>query len=102
VAAKNSEAKITCESVTVQVDRFQPMLAGGTCKGFARVTFRTDVGSVSIDNFRLLESKKGGYFVAPPSHKKGEKFYDDVSVDGDLGKILRAVITQAYEESQAK
>ena len=95
----DGDATISCGTVTVTVDRFQPMLDTGSCVGFAKVSFRTPVGSVSIDNFRLLKGKNGSLWVAPPSHKKGEKFYDDVAVDGDLKKLLDGVVKKAYKES---
>lgn len=99
MAGKDGVAKIACESISIKVDRFQPLLATGCLKGFARLVFTTEVGSISIDNFRLLETKDGRLFVAPPSHKKGEKFYDDVVLDGDLAKLVHAVVKQAYEHS---
>lgn len=98
MAGKDGVAKIACESVSISVDRFQPWLNTGKLKGFARVTFKTEVGSISIDNFRLLESKDGKLFVVPPSHKKGEKFYDDVEVNGDLAKLMQAVVMAAYKD----
>lgn len=96
----DGDATIQCGQMTVTVDRFQPMLETGSCVGFAKVAFRTAVGSISIDNFRLIKGKKGSMFVAAPSHKKGEKFYDDVVVDGDLRKMLNGLVKKAYQDSK--
>ena len=96
----DGDATIQCGTITVEVERFQPMLETGNCLGFARVCFRTPVGSVSVDNFRLLKGNKGDLWVAPPSHKKGEKFYDDVKVDGDLAKLMTGVVKKAYQDTK--
>ena len=89
-------------AMTVEVERMQVMLDTGSCKAFVKIRFKTAVGSIAVDNFRLIESKKGEMFVAPPSHKKGEKYYDDVEVTGDLAKYLRAAVLRKYQEEAPK
>lgn len=84
--------------MTIEVDSIRRQLDVGACKAFARVRFKTPVGSITIDNFRLIENKKGTLFIAPPSHKKGEKYYDDVTVTEDLEKYLRAEMVRRYKQ----
>lgn len=88
-------------TMTIEVESIRPMLDVGACKAFAKVKFKTPVGSISIDNFRLIENKSGKLFVSPPSHKKGEKFYDDVRVTEDLEKYLRGEMVRRYKEETA-
>jgi DNA-binding cell septation regulator SpoVG len=93
---------LECRTIAVEVERFQPLLNGtGSCVGFAKVKFKTPVGSISIDNFRLIDGNKG-LFVVPPSHKKGEKYYDDVEITEDLHKLMSGAIKKAYQESKKK
>lgn len=99
MANNDLEFTLQCGSITVEVERLQPMLDTGACVAFAKVRFKTPVGSISIDNFRLLKGKNGGYFVVPPAHKKEDRWYDDVKVTEDLEKYLSAAVKKAYQES---
>jgi DNA-binding cell septation regulator SpoVG len=85
-------------TMSVEVERFQKLTGESSCVGFAKVKFKTDAGSISIDNFRLVKGGKDGLFVAPPAHKRGEKWYDDVTVTDDLQKYMNAAIKMAYKE----
>jgi len=96
MATDDFQPTLTCGSITVEVESFRPQILMGSCRGFAKVKFSTPVGSISIDNFRLIENAKGDYFVSPPSHKKGEKYYDDIEVTGDLKKLLNSAVKHAY------
>ena len=97
MATDDFQPTLTCGSIEVAVESIRRILEVGACKAFVKVTFKTPVGSISIDNFRLIENKKGDLFVAPPSHKKGEKYYDDVEVTDDLKKLMDAVVINAYQ-----
>ena len=99
MATENGELSLECGTISVVVERLQKMLEAGSCVAFAKGKFRTPVGSIAIDNFRLVKTSKGGLFVASPSHKKGEKFYDDVVVTEDLHKLLTAAVKKAYQDA---
>lgn len=99
---KDVEARLQASYVQVEVERIQPLLDMGNLAAFARVRFKTDAGSIVVDGFRLVRGGKGGMFVAPPSHKKGDRWYDDVEVTEDLGKYLEGAVKKAYKDATAK
>jgi len=98
-SVQESGLSVKCGAVTVECESFRGLEADGPCKGFAKVRFITPEGSIAVDNFRLIESKKGELFVASPSHKKGEKYFDDVEITGRLKDALNAAVKEAYEKS---
>ena len=98
MATDNGEATLTVGSMTVEIERIQRLLDTGSCKAFCKVRFKTPAGSIIIDNFRVVENKDGALFVAPPSHKKGERFYDDVEVTEDIGKYLKGEVLRRYKQ----
>lgn len=98
MATDNGEATLTVSSITVEVERMQRLLDTGSCKAFCKVRFKTSAGSITIDNFRIVSNKDGELFVAPPSHKKGERFYDDVEVTEDLKKYLNGAVLKRYQQ----
>jgi DNA-binding cell septation regulator SpoVG len=91
------EATLKCQSITVSVETLRKTLGATACKAFAKIRFRTEVGSITIDNFRLIVSKKGDLFVVPPSHKKDDKFYDDVEVTEDLKVLVQGAVVREYQ-----
>ena len=97
MASEEFEATVEAGTMTITCESFRPLLEMGTCVGFAKVRFKTAAGSIVIDNFRLLKSARGELFVGLPSHKKGEKFYDDVEVTEDLKKLLAGVVKRGYQ-----
>lgn len=103
MASDNANGEFNPGMMKVEIVRMQRLLytsAGPTpaCKAFCKVRFKTQVGSVSVDNFRVIESSKKELFVAPPSHQKGKKWYDDVEVTEDLRKFMEAAILSRYRQ----
>jgi DNA-binding cell septation regulator SpoVG len=94
------EASLKCQSITVSVEALRKTLGDSACKAFAKVRFKTEAGSIIIDNFRVIELKAGGFYVVPPSHKKGEKFFDDVEVTEDLKKMLQGAVMREYQNGK--
>jgi DNA-binding cell septation regulator SpoVG len=95
---KTDEAlTLDCDSIAVTVDSLRRVDGDGSCKAFLKVAFSTRVGEIIIDNFRLVESKRGALFVSPPAHQKDGKWYDDVKVTGKLGSLLNDAAIAAYE-----
>jgi DNA-binding cell septation regulator SpoVG len=93
-------ATLECKQISVVVERLSHTLKSTSCKAFAKVTFKTDVGEISIDNFRVIEAKDKLY-VVPPSHKsKSDNYYDDVKVTGDLLKMLRGAVLRQYHRTE--
>jgi DNA-binding cell septation regulator SpoVG len=97
---KQPEATLKCESITVSVESMRKTLGESACKAFAKVKFKTEVGSIIIDNFRLLKSKTDQWFVVPPSHKKDDKFFDDVEVTEDLKKMVAGAVVREFENGK--
>lgn len=89
-------------TMAVEIASMRQLLNTSACKAFFKVRFKTGAGSISIDNFRLVENKKGDLFVASPSHKKDEKYFDDVEVTEDLATYMRGAAVKHYQEHFAK
>jgi DNA-binding cell septation regulator SpoVG len=63
-------------------------------KCFADVRF----GPVIIHGFAVIESKKGGMFVAPPSRLKDDKSYPYATVDQEWIAPLSKEVLRVYEQ----
>lgn len=65
-------------------------------KATARVDFSDNL---SVKGIRIRESKFGGYWVAPPSYKIGDKFKVSVAFRKDIWNGLKERIIEEYEKT---
>lgn len=91
-----------CGTMAVEITSMRQLLNTSACKAFFKVKFKTMAGSIAIDNMRLVENRHGELFVAVPSHKKGEKYFNDVEVTEDLAKYMRGAAVKEYQEKFEK
>lgn len=98
---ESNDGQVTFDpgQMAVEIESMRQLLNTTACKAFFKVRFKTAVGSICIDNFRLVENKKGDMFVASPSHKKGDKYFDDIQVTEDLAKYLRGAAVMHYNKA---
>lgn len=84
---------------------FRELFESGILRAFADVTFKTDLGPVTIRRFKVLQNKSGAVWVAFPQSQfqtgNSTRFAELIRADEDVEGLLRTQILNAYQAHRA-